>query len=147
MKKTTDNENKQTAAPLDDTQAEPTDKEDTNDRDEEVDQLKAQIEELKAELAEKDGESAPTHTRKVPERDDGEEYVTIELFKDSGKYKDDVLVCVNGESCLIKRGVPVRIKKKFLWVIEQSRTQDSNTARLIDEETKAFENKQRIYEK
>ena len=40
----------------------------------------------------------------------GEEYVSVRLFKDSGKYKDDLLVCVNGESCLIQRGVTVQVK-------------------------------------
>ena len=43
----------------------------------------------------------------------GEEYVSVRLFKDSGKYKDDLLVCVNGESCLIQRGVTVQVKRKF----------------------------------
>ena len=32
------------------------------------------------------------------------EEVEIQLFKDSGKYKDDVYVAVNGKSYLIKRG-------------------------------------------
>ena len=41
----------------------------------------------------------------------GEEYVSVRLFKDSGKYKDDLLVCVNGESCLIQRGVTVQVKR------------------------------------
>lgn len=61
----------------------------------------------------------------------GEEYVSVRLFKDSGKYKDDLLVCVNGESCLIQRGVPVQVKRKFLWAIQNQMRQDASTANLI----------------
>lgn len=61
----------------------------------------------------------------------GEEYVSVRLFKDSGKYKDDLLVCVNGESCLIQRGVTVQVKRKFLWAIQNQMRQDASTANLI----------------
>ncbi len=61
----------------------------------------------------------------------GEEYVSVQLFKDNGKYKDDLLVCVNGETCLIQRGVTVQIKKKFLWAIQNQMKQDASTANLI----------------
>lgn len=83
-----------------------------------------------SEKIQKSGEQRPVDT--------GEELVTIELFKDNGKYKDDLLLAVNGERVLIQRGVPVRVKKKFLWALEQSQLQDRNTARLIEQETKAF---------
>lgn len=64
-----------------------------------------------------------------------EEYVDVELFRDNDKYKDDVFVAVGGENCLIKRGVPVRIKRKFALVLEQSRRQDMLTAALIAAES------------
>lgn len=67
-----------------------------------------------------------------------EELVTVELFKDNGKYRDPLLVCVNGESCLIQRGVPVQIKRKFIWAIEQSQFQDKRTAQMIERETTTF---------
>ena len=63
----------------------------------------------------------------------------VELFKDNGRYKDDVLVCVNGESCQIKRGVRVRIKRKFLWAIQNQMRQDANTANMIQEMHEAFD--------
>lgn len=63
---------------------------------------------------------------------DLEEYVEVKLFKDNGKYKDDVYVCVNGENCLIKRGVKVKIKKKFAMVLEQSDLQDYLTSQLME---------------
>jgi len=64
-----------------------------------------------------------------------EEYVDVELFRDNDKYKDDVFVAVGGENCLIKRGVPVRIKRKFALVLNQSRLQDMKTAALIAAES------------
>ena len=66
-----------------------------------------------------------------------EEYVEIKLFKDNGKYKDDVYVSVNGENCVIKRGIKTKIKKKFALVLEQSDMQDYLTSQLM--ETKAAE--------
>lgn len=69
----------------------------------------------------------------------GEQYVTIKLFKDGGKYKDDVFVAVNGEGCSVPRGIPVRIKKKFADVLEQSDIQDFETTQYMDAEAARFE--------
>lgn len=63
--------------------------------------------------------------------DSGNEYVTVQLFRDSGKYADDVFVSVNGESCLIQRGIPVRIKRKFAEVLENSLRQDEQAVQMI----------------
>ena len=38
--------------------------------------------------------------------------------------KKDILVSVNGETVRIKRGVPVKIKRKFLNVLHQSAEQE-----------------------
>lgn len=73
----------------------------------------------------------------------GEEYVTIKLFKDSGKYNDDVFVAINGEGCNIPRGVPHRIKKKFASILEQSDLQDAKTAQYMAEKSQEFENESR----
>lgn len=59
------------------------------------------------------------------------EYVEVKLFKDSGKYKDDVFVSVNGETVLIQRGVRVKIKRKFAEALDNSELQDYETAELI----------------
>ena len=64
-----------------------------------------------------------------------EELVEIKLFKDNGKYKDDVFVSVNGETIAIKRGERVKIKRKFAEVLENSDHQDQETARLIEEKS------------
>ena len=55
------------------------------------------------------------------------EYVEIRLFKDGDKYKDDVLVGINGYMCRVKRGVPVKIKRRFAEVIAQS---EDNVAKV-----------------
>jgi len=66
-----------------------------------------------------------------------EEYVEIELFQDADKYQDDLFVSVNGENCIIKRGEPVKIKRKFLEVIRNSEAQDKRTASAIKELTES----------
>lgn len=75
----------------------------------------------------------------------GDEYVSVMLFKDNGKYKDDLLVCVNGETCLIQRGVRVQIKKKFLWAIQNQMRQDASTANLIQTMSGEFEDSARAH--
>ena len=71
------------------------------------------------------------------------ELVTFQLFKDGDKYKDDVLVCINGERLLIKRGEEVQIPRKFALVLEQSRAQDAATAARIEEKSSQFEEESR----
>lgn len=66
-----------------------------------------------------------------PAVDPMEEYIEIELFKDSGKYSDDVFVAVNGENCIIQRGVRTKIKRKFYEVLRSSQEQEQFVAREI----------------
>lgn len=65
----------------------------------------------------------------------GEELVEIKLFKDTGKYKDDVFVGCNGETVAIKRGERVRIKRKFAEILDNSEHQDYETAQLIEKKS------------
>lgn len=67
------------------------------------------------------------------------EKVPVELFKDNGKYKGDVLVCVNGERFLIKRGVRVEVPRYVALVLEESAKQDTATANLIESESSRYE--------
>lgn len=53
-----------------------------------------------------------------------EELVEITLFADGDRYTDDVFVCVNGESCLIQRGVPVKVRPMFAAALQNSAAQD-----------------------
>ena len=67
-----------------------------------------------------------------------EEYIEIKLFKDNEKYADDVYVAVGNDNCVIKRGVPVKIKRKFYLVLTQQEEQDIKTSRLIEEESENY---------
>ena len=66
------------------------------------------------------------------------ELVEVYLFKDNGKYKDDVYVSVNGENCVIKRGEPVKVKRKFAEVLSKSNTQDAETSKFMELKQKEF---------
>ena len=66
------------------------------------------------------------------------ELVTVKLFKDTSKYKDDVFAQINGENVLIKRGEPVKIKRKFATLLKQSSNQDYKTAKFMDEKENEF---------
>jgi hypothetical protein len=66
----------------------------------------------------------------------GEELVEVKLFKDTGKYKDDVFVGVNGENCVIQRGERVKIKRKFAEVLDHSEHQDYETSLMIEQKSR-----------
>lgn len=92
-----------------------------------------------AMLAEEKAKAAEAEAQAKAQREQDaarmEELVEIKLFKDNGKYKDDVFVSVNGETIAIKRGERVKIKRKFAEVLEHSDHQDQETARLIEEKS------------
>lgn len=69
----------------------------------------------------------------------GEDYVSVRLFKDNGKYKDALMVAVNGENNLIQRGVTVKVKRKVLWNIQDQMRQDASTANLIQSMSSDYE--------
>ena len=62
----------------------------------------------------------------------GNELVEVELFKDNDKYKDDVYVSVDGEHIQIKRGVKVKIKRKFAEVLANSEAQRKSAIRSME---------------
>ena len=66
------------------------------------------------------------------------EYISVKLFKDNDRYRDDVYVAVNGQNCIIKRGEWVKIKRKFALVLDASEIQDMKTAEFIEREQKKF---------
>ena len=40
-----------------------------------------------------------------------------------GSKQKDIFVAVNGETCVVKRGVPVQIKRKFLEALQNAQAQ------------------------
>ena len=109
--------------------------------------VKAILEEAKAEAAkivEEAKAAVGQNTGMTPEEREAHEaymneLVEVKLFKDSGKYKDDVFVSVNGETVLIQRGVRVKIKRKFAEALDNSELQDYETAELITRKVKEGE--------
>ena len=59
------------------------------------------------------------------------EEVEIMLHKDDGKYKDDIIVILNGTAIVVPRGKKVKIKRKYANIIEQSLGQKAETAARI----------------
>lgn len=60
-----------------------------------------------------------------------EELVTVKLFKDTGKYANDLFVAVNGKGMIVPRGKEVKIPRKYAIAIANSEAQDSLTAEFI----------------
>lgn len=97
--------------------------------------IKAQImAELKAEQEEKQEAAV---WKPDPEL---EEYIEVELFKDGKDYKDDVSLHINGENCVVKRGVPVKIKKKFYMLLKDSERQNLRAAEYAQARQDEFRN-------
>lgn len=67
-----------------------------------------------------------------------EKLVTIQLFKDSDRYKDDVSVILNGKCWQIQRGVPVDVPVGVAEIIRHSIEQDGRTADFITGKAKEF---------
>ena len=65
-----------------------------------------------------------------------DELVDIRLFKDNGKYADDVFVAVNGVGMIVPRGKDVKIPRKYAIALKNSEAQDSFAANLSQELSK-----------
>ena len=59
------------------------------------------------------------------------ELVSVKLFKDNNKYKDDVFVAVNGVGMLVPRGKEVQIPRKFAIALEKVRPWWYDNARIF----------------
>lgn len=70
-----------------------------------------------------------------------EDMVCIELFKDDGKYKDDVFVAVNGKAYLIQRGIPVKVPKAVAEVLNNSKKQKNEASNMMEQISAEFERK------
>ena len=109
-------------------------------------EIRAMLAEAKAEAAriveEAKAATAKPGTMSAEEMEKHKAYmneeVEIKLFKDSGKYKDDVFVSCNGETIAIQRGVRVKIKRKHAEILDNSEHQDYETAQLIEAKSDEF---------
>lgn len=69
---------------------------------------------------------------------DDEKRVTVRLFKDNRKYKNDVTVCLNGKFYKIQRGVSVEVPEAVAEILEASLKQDEYTAMVIEREKNSY---------
>ena len=97
------------------------------------------VEEAKAAANAPAMEKAEAEAAKAAADAYANELVEIQLFKDNNKYKDDVYVGVNGENVVIKRGERVKIKRKFVEVLENSERQRHELSKLIEAKSNQFE--------
>ena len=73
-----------------------------------------------------------TEVNSPKKTDPSKELVTARFIKDSGKYKNDITVVINGKAYKIQRGVEVKIPRCVYDVIVDSMNADAETAMLID---------------
>lgn len=71
------------------------------------------------------------------EADDG--MVSFFAFKDDDKYKDDIVVGLNGRMYRIQRGKHVRIPRDVYDIIRQSMAQDAATAEMLEQKSWEYE--------
>lgn len=83
-------------------------------------------------------EEEPQAKQPAPVNPD-EDLVPFYAFKDTGKYRDDITVIVNGKAFKIQRGKQVMIPRYVAEVLENSRQQDNATADLIDRAQQEYE--------
>lgn len=84
------------------------------------------------------GDTAADAEAKVAQKAYLNELVKIKLFKDTGKYKDDVFVSCNGEAYAIKRGIEVEVPRKIALILEASYSQDIETSEMMEAKSAEF---------
>ena len=89
-----------------------------------LEQARKEAEEAKS--AAKEAEAMMKGMSAKDTEDDG--MVSFFAFKDDGKYKDDIVVGLNGKIYRIQRGKYVRIPKDVYDIIRQSVAQEAATA-------------------
>lgn len=82
-----------------------------------------------AKIIEEAKSQATKKSKKVNPK--GEELTSYTFFKDDGEYSDDVYISVNGERIVCQRGVPVKIKRKFVWAYELAEAQKRKAANMV----------------
>ena len=83
--------------------------------------------------------STQAAAEKTAKKDFYNELVTVKLFKDNDRYKDDVFVAVNGVGMIVPRGVEVQIPRKYAIALKNSEAQDSFAAQHCMELSKNSE--------
>ncbi len=99
-----------------------------------------------AKIAKEAAEGDKPYQESEEEKAAANKLVKVKLFKDKDKYKDDVLVIVNGQSYLIKRGVTVEIPQKVYDVLKCSDEQTGVAADIIGGYEERYESSKSVLE-
>lgn len=67
-------------------------------------------------------------TKRVPAE---QKKVKVKLFRDNGKYADDVVVSLNGMRYLVPRGVEAEVPEGVAEILENSQRQDDATDGMV----------------
>lgn len=99
-----------------------------------LEQAKADAAKIVADAKASVGGEMTEEQKKAAEEEEAyyNEMVEIELFKDSGKYKDDVFAAVNGVGIVIPRGKKVKVKRKYALLIENSLKQNKKAVDFME---------------
>lgn len=95
----------------------------------EKEKLEAELKKLKVAEKNKDTQKAKQAPNSI---DDWlNERVPFYAFKDNDKYKDDIVVGVNGKNFIIQRGVEVMIPRYVKMLLDESTAQDVHAANVM----------------
>lgn len=86
-------------------------------------------------------DEAKVEETKVEETIKSEEKVVVHLFKDNERYKDDVIVGLNGRLYQIQRGIDVEVPAGVAEILNNSMKQDTDTANYLAGLEKTFESR------
>lgn len=89
---------------------------------------------------------ATTEVKQEEAYDPMKDLVDFYAFKDNGKYKDDIIVGINGRFLRIMRGKRVKIPRPYYDVLMQSQEQDAKTASMMENLQEDYEHAKRVLE-
>ncbi len=92
-----------------------------------------------AEDAKEAAKAAEEVMRGMTVRDADDGMVSFYAFKDDDKYKDDIVVGLNGKMYRIQRGKHVRIPREVYNIIRRSMAQDAATAEMLEQKSHEYE--------
>ena len=92
-----------------------------------------------AEDAKEAAKAAEEVMRGMSAKDIDDGMVSFYAFKDDDKYKDDIVVGLNGRMYRIQRGKHVRIPKAVYQIIRRSMAQDAATAEMLEQKGREYE--------
>lgn len=98
-----------------------------------MEELQAKLTKLEGLLGKKETAAVQAENPDISENEKRmQELVEIRLFKDNGKYKDDVFVAVNGKAWQIRRGETVKVPRFVKEVLDSSLSQDQYAAKYAE---------------